>query len=204
MIDLETLSTSNNKPVIVEAGVVVFNKDKILYSDNTVIDINKQIERGGVINGDTLEWWFKDKDRRTSLIDKITEKYDRSEHILWVLDNISTQINNYEPEFIWSNSPTFDLAILRSWYQEYGDKVDWSYRQERDFRTLNQEFFETGIIPKPKLSKKIKYTHNALDDAIYQTKFVQEFLKWSELYRSDGLVKEAIKEMNKIPVYNPK
>lgn len=183
MIDLETLSTSNNKPVIVELGYCIFNKDKIIKSKNYLLDIDSQIKDGGYIDKNTLEWWFQDEQRRHSLLTKLTTKSDFTIfQMLMHLDGLLVyHVHNIQ--YVWGNSPTFDLSILRSWHDSLDIKPRWSYRQERDFRTLNQEFFETGIIPKPKLSKKIKYTHNALDDAIYQTKFVQEYLRWSELYR---------------------
>lgn len=160
MVDLETLGTDPGA-VILSIGAVRFDTDGI--DDETLhvsVDPESCQDYGLSIDADTLTWWLEQDDAVTDILRGGIPLDDALHEFTAFIDDADT---------IWANSPTFDCSILRAAYDAIGDDVPWSYRDERDFRTLSHLPVAPDI---PFDGDK----HNALDDATHQAQVTIETL----------------------------
>lgn len=73
---------------------------------------------------------------------------------------------------VWMNSPSFDSVILNDMAKQIGTELPWSYREERDLRTLKamaktRNADEYALLPSPPDN-----AHDALADAKYQLEII--------------------------------
>lgn len=159
-IDIETLSQKKTAAVV-SIGAVKFNDKEIL--DTFYINISPMSckEAGLYIQQESIEWWKSQKpeayaalkNNRKSLTEALTE------FKIW-----------YGPKSVptWANSNSFDCVILENAYNSINVACPWKFYDERCFRTFKAMF---------KSDFKLEGTaHNALDDAIYQTKYMLDVL----------------------------
>jgi len=152
MIDLETLGTEPDAPVIA-IGAVFFDKEGLKEEFYKTLDFAKQIDKGRKPSWDTMKWWmfqdnkakkiFKDIHADTELVLKEFAKF--------------CQIYKAKP---WGNGSGFDITILEDIFRMYGIKIPWSFWRIRDYRTFKQLF--------PKEIEREGVYHNALDDSKHQ------------------------------------
>jgi len=145
-LDLETWGT-NPDAAIISIGAVIFdpngdpatfrdwNKFHVAIDPATTKQFNRQFDTG------TLMWWMH-ADRRESLdqwlampkvsLDEALEGF-RS----WVLDrgDGAPQMAN-DQVVVWGNGSTFDNVLMRESYRAMGSYAPWSFRNDRDLRTL--------------------------------------------------------------------
>lgn len=173
MIDLETLGVGHNVPIF-EIGLTIFhlpaNGLPPLHLDMTSkqidVDIMDVMWRTGFCpQPDTLAWW-RGQSYDPSLT---TDRVSLSD----ALEDVVRIFSEFEPEFVWANSPTFDLVILEQHFNAIGMKKPWTYKQELDWRTLkwlatSHGFELPGGSP----------NHKAVDDSDRQTLVLKEMLKY--------------------------
>jgi len=160
MLDIETLATSNNA-VVTQIGVCAFDIETGDWQESRCfnIQIQDQLDRGRVITQRTLDWWINQilADGKCTWT---TNRYDPvavlQEIKLYTTDSCAKNYN------VWSH--TFDTNIMSDLSSTYNHKLPWTYRQQRDIRTLT---CLAGYKKKPKVDGFDK-THNALDDCLYQ------------------------------------
>lgn len=149
MVDIETLSTRPNAAII-SIAAVPFNKDTGQYSAEQFYE-----EIGGDlypttfhINPKTIAWWDKQPVPRPT----------GTEHPEGSLNRFRNYLLKHHPIYIWANSPSFDLIILKEAFSNY--QIEWPHEfwNERDVRTLRA----LSNIP------KFKPTHNAIQDCLLQ------------------------------------
>ena len=158
MIDLETLGIDYNS-VFWSIGAVKFNlktgeiKDKFYE----IIDWQSSVEAGRTINVDTLKWWIKQSNH--------TELLKEGDSIT----NVLTDFSDWIPEgsCVWGNGATFDIAKLEIAYTQLNIPIPWDFWNIRDVRTA----VDLLKINKEKYNF-IGIKHNALDDALYQVKYL--------------------------------
>lgn len=176
-LDLETLGTKHDAPILVIAAYAVDHFGNYLARAQWRIDI-EDAKNHGQACPDTVEWWSKQD---------FVAKYAAFEqgprislaHALVDLEGLITgQIgfdNDGNPPFIWGNAPTFDCAILRHAYEQVGQEVPWEYWQERDVRTMAWVGKQMGYDAK----KNLQFDgtpHDALDDARHQARYTISIL----------------------------
>lgn len=159
-IDIETLSQKKTA-AIVSIGAVKFNDQEIL--DTFYININPLSckEAGLHIQPETINWWKQQKPEAYAALKNnrksLTEAL--SEFKIWYgKKSVPT----------WANSNSFDCVIVENAYNAIDEPCPWKFYDERCFRTFKAMF---------KSDLKLEgVTHNALDDAIYQTKYMLDVL----------------------------
>ncbi|ELG00863.1 exonuclease [Escherichia coli] len=169
MIDLETMGTNTNAPIVV-IGAVFFDPQTgeigpVFY---IVISLTDAMNTGAVPDGGTIEWWLKQSSEARAAI--LTDQVKLKD----ALSRFREFINEYSDEKfvqVWGNGATFDNAILRTSYERLDIPCPWRYYNDRDVRTIVElgktiDFDARTVIPFEGVR------HNALDDARHQAKYV--------------------------------
>uniref|UniRef100_UPI001CCEE433 3'-5' exonuclease n=1 Tax=Escherichia coli TaxID=562 RepID=UPI001CCEE433 len=169
MIDLETMGTNTNAPIVV-IGAVFFDPQTgeigpVFY---IVISLTDAMNTGAVPDGGTIKWWLKQSSEARAAILTGQVKLKDS------LSRFREFINEYSDEKfvqVWGNGATFDNAILRTSYERLDIPCPWRYCNDRDVRTIVElgktiDFDARTVIPFEGVR------HNALDDARHQAKYV--------------------------------
>lgn len=165
VVDIETTGT---KP-----GCGVLSIGAYYLSDDIMIPFYKEISLeschkiGLVDDPDTIKFWMMQKDEVR------IPAFSGTEHIYDVIAEFTTFLNRHDYNYIWGNSPDFDLGILGEVYRRAGIPIPWSdYRQLRDIRTL----CTNDLITKEErdaIKVEIKHTpHHALSDAALEAKIL--------------------------------
>ena len=160
MLDIETMSQKKTAAVV-SIGAVKFTDNAILDTFYCNIDPVSCKAAGLHFQMETIDWWKKQKpeayralkDNRKSLTEALTE------FKIWYGDrSVPT----------WANSNSFDCVIMENAFESVDIPCPWKFWDERCFRTFKALF---------KSDLKLEGTvHNALDDAIYQTKYMLDVL----------------------------
>ncbi|WP_284990836.1 exonuclease [Escherichia coli] len=181
MIDLETMGTNTNAPIVV-IGAVFFDPQTgeigpVFY---IVVSLTDAMNTGAVPDGGTIEWWLKQSSEARAAI--LTDQVKLKD----ALSRFREFINEYSDEKfvqVWGNGATFDNAILRTSYERLDIPCPWRYYNDRDVRTIVElgktiDFDARTVIPFEGVR------HNALDDARYQAKYVSAI--WQKLIPSQA------------------
>ncbi|EEZ6065885.1 exonuclease [Escherichia coli] len=181
MIDLETMGTNTNAPIVV-IGAVFFDPQTgeigpVFY---IVISLTDAMNTGAVPDGGTIKWWLKQSSEARAAILTGQVKLKDS------LSRFREFINEYSDEKfvqVWGNGATFDNAILRTSYERLDIPCPWRYHNDRDVRTIVElgkaiDFDARTAIPFE------GERHNALDDARHQAKYVSAI--WQKLIPSQA------------------
>lgn len=134
MIDLETMGTNTNAPIVV-IGAVFFDPQTgeigpVFY---IVISLADAMNTGAVPDGGTIEWWLKQSSEARSaiLVDQVK--------LIDALIQFREFINEHSDEKfvqVWGNGATFDNNILRTSYERLNIPCPWRYYNDRDVRTI--------------------------------------------------------------------
>lgn len=170
MLDFETLGTDPDTAVI-SLGACFFDEQtgEIGPTFYMAFEIDEQLKKGRSITGSTLQWWMG----QTGAAKKVfNEKAKPTQEVLetfakWVLSN--NTISKIRP---WGNGSTFDISIIEDMFRMYNIKCPWLFYNVYDLRTFKRYIANGAKVV-------IEGTaHNALDDAIGQSKYVIEHYKF--------------------------
>jgi len=163
MLDLETMSVRSNA-AIASIGAVKFEVGTgIVDKFYRTIDLRTCKAVGLHIDPETVEWWNKQsKEARQALLkdnvslnqalDDFTEWFGRS--------SLPT----------WGNGAGFDNVIMENAFAACNMKRPWRPWEDRCYRTIK------NIIQVPADDRQGVY-HNALDDALHQTRHLLKILE---------------------------
>lgn len=171
MVDIETLGTSPDAAII-SIGAVAFDPYHIDDAQNLSdrfhmaisLESNELSERK--FEASTINWWFhQPKEAQNALLDQSTVA------LSFALNKFLQFAANLQPKlrYLWANSPSFDLVILKHAAKATGINWPFSFWQEQDVRTLKNLSWPNGDAP----HFKGLITHDAMDDAIKQIFLVQ-------------------------------
>jgi DNA polymerase III epsilon subunit-like protein len=159
MVDLETLGL-NPGAAILSIGAVKFDRDGLGDEFHQNVSLESCQEVGLEIDADTLEWWLGQDEsvqgvltggnQLSRVLHDFTAFYDGSDEI-------------------WAYSPQFDCSILAHAYDVTERRKPWTYRDERDCRTL------ASLSVWPDMEQEGEL-HDALADAKYQARQTIETL----------------------------
>lgn len=185
MIDLETLSTQSNG-VVLSIGACFFTKDKIGNKFYAELDYYSQehIKNRNVLQSN-VDWWEaqekKGNIRPGNTSSNNLETLRHFNRFLIIADQslkpdpemplFSKTIDNIK---VWSNGASFDIPMVESLFIDYGLSVPWNFWNIRDVRTI------TDLYPKCRENSK-ENDHNALNDAVNQAEWVQNFILTTQL-----------------------
>ena len=166
MLDIETLSTTNNS-VVLSLGAVKFNPFTLQdpYEDLELrITIDDQSEMGRDISEATLEWWGKQPaDVQEAAFG--TEGRISAVDACHALNKFLVGANK-----IWCQGPHFDICILESLFKDCKVSTNWKYFNIMDSRTA-------FTIHGDSREKGRGSLHNATEDSREQAKAVQKMFK---------------------------
>lgn len=164
MIDLETLGTNSQAPVI-QIGIAIFSIEKgIEQTSEWTINFNDALKYGKP-DGDTIKWWLQQSEEARRSVTK-NLSWTSSEAV----DNLVEMLSLYMPSCYWAHA-TFDFPILNNLLKELKQWFHLPFRTCFDMRTL--EF----IAQLEKWHERKGTHHTAKEDAIYQAECVLEMLR---------------------------
>lgn len=169
MLDLETLG---NAPgcVILSIGAVLFTETEISTRLSVHINAASSQRAGLSMNAETVLWWISQGEaaRRALLAEDAV-------HIIVALRLFTALIAQAGASTVrlWSKGPSFDAAILAAAYRAVDLPVPWDFRNERCVRTICEL---AGVRPSD-FADAARLRHDALSDALVQTRAVQEAMK---------------------------
>jgi len=150
MIDLETMGTRPNAP-IVSIGAVAFDAGGIKSEFYRNVDLKTSVAGGGVIDPDTVMWWMKqDDEARAALLVSETA-------ITHALDDLA-KFFPIGVDGVWGNGASFDNVVMSESYIRAGIARPWPFWKDKCYRTVK------GMYPDVALERSGTH-HNALDDA---------------------------------------
>lgn len=169
MIDIETLSSKNNA-AIASIGAVAFDPELFNSVEELrqnsfyrVLNIRQQT-RYRHFDGDTIYWWLNQSEEAKQAI--CVDPKD----IFMVIGEFSDWYKEMNGDTTWAYGATFDHVVLRSFYETFESIYPVHYRNQSCMRTVTQ----LSGVKCPEIKELIK--HNALDDCIKQTIWLQHCL----------------------------
>lgn len=171
MIDIETLGTGPYS-CLLSIACVEFNPrtgqtGKDFYC---VIDPVSCQKNGLKIDADTVLWWFMQSNEAQSEFTDIKSRIDIKKSLILLskfIKKCGVGVN------VWANSPSFDCSRIREAYEVIGMSAPWTYKQERDYRTIIAQY--PYSLPK----NENRISHKALDDCYNQIDrlvFITDFI----------------------------
>jgi len=170
MIDFETLGTSPDTAVL-SVGVVLFTVQETLAEKEWFFQVHDQLRAKSSVNFDTVTWWLGQESKAKAIFDKCKlEGFLMPAFVADFEGLLLAQDPNKELR-VWGNGATFDVTIAENIFLRAGRPVPWKYFNVRCYRTLKtMQDIERGI-------SRLGTKHCAIEDARFQAKCVQEFLK---------------------------
>ncbi len=170
VIDLETLGIEDS-PVIIQISAIAFN---ILTGEeysrfDEYVNVKSCIDNGLKIDGETVEWWFK---QTPNVFLLSLESKNRIED---VLKRFSEWVSNFEKPNIWGNGILADNRWITQAYKKCSIKIPWKFYQDRDVRTLVELGRRKGCDIKTIEFQGVK--HNAIDDCKHEMTYMVEIYK---------------------------
>ena len=152
MIDLETMGTRPNAP-IVAIGAVMFDGNEILDEFYVNVDLESAVAHGrAVVDPKTVLWWMDQGGEARSAL------RDDKKEVIVALYAFRDWLKPVEPEGVWGNGASFDNTILSETYRRLNLTPPWEFWKDRCYRTMK------GMYPQIKMERTGVH-HNALDDA---------------------------------------
>lgn len=164
-IDIESLATSRDA-IIVSVGICKFSLESGVISDHKYWELNlrQQEKMGRKLSTDCIRWWSGQSKEALAAINNNNRV---------PLETFVKEFNDFikDPGFYWSKGTNFDLELITNLYEQLGQYAPFKYSKWADARVMYLLGNRLQITP-----KDIERTgaHNALDDALYQTKVVCE------------------------------
>lgn len=155
MIDLETMGTRPNAP-IVAIGAVAFNAHGVEKEFYCTVSLHSAVRSGAVIDPSTVMWWLgQDKIAQ----DALTDKQEEAVAIDVALADFMQFVCSYGDSLngVWGNGATFDNVLMHESGKRCGVLM-WEFWKDKCYRTVK------GMYPDVKMERTGTH-HNALDDA---------------------------------------
>jgi len=165
MLDIETLGKGNNAAIL-SIGATIFNPftDDIYDTFYVAVDPESCQQLGLTLDASTVMWWMDDARSiaRSNMLKE--ERVDLPSALYGFTDWLREDMP------VWGNGATFDNVIITSAFNACRLEKPWKFWNDKCYRTLK------GLAPEVKLQRVGTY-HNALDDAISQTKHMQAVVR---------------------------
>nr|WP_240348947.1 3'-5' exonuclease [Pectobacterium aquaticum] len=170
MLDMETLGVSVTAPIISIAAVYFDPKTgDVGDSFYTVINLESSLDNG-VIEPNTLAWWMTQSDEARKVFNDPSAI--ALEDALHRLSDFANRDGGTDHLQVWGNGASFDNAIIAHTYRQSGLDLPWAFRNDRDVRTIVSLCYALKNVNVLSRVMREGIHHNALDDAIYQARYV--------------------------------
>lgn len=133
MLDLETLSSARNAPIL-QIGAVAFNiKTGDIHPKKLSVNVRPDFNITPP-SFDTVLWWMHQSDEAKQSVFADDDRMDPLTAMYTLMDFINFRCT---PDVnVWAMPPEFDCAILDNTRLTLGIKPLWKYDKTRDLRTL--------------------------------------------------------------------
>ncbi len=121
----------------------------------------------GKLKGIPLKWWITQSPRAKDIFNSRDAVTLES-----ALKDFSEFVSQVENVCVWGNGSSFDNVILKNSYNKLSMPIPWNFRNDRDVRTIIALAQDISGFDSKKEVVMDGIAHNALDDAIYQAKYV--------------------------------
>lgn len=182
MIDLETMGTAVNAPVLA-IGAVFFNPESGELGERfyRAIDIADAC-RYGRPSGDTIRFWMKQSDAARQAV--IAGTASAEEVFKSFREFVQSGGSDVRP---WGNGAGFDISILEHAFGRVLDRpAPWKFWNPLDCRTIKE--LAVGVTEFK--GERAGTHHQALDDAIYQAQWVSHY--WQALRGKKAVAAEPV------------
>lgn len=172
MLDLETMGTSTDSAIIA-VGAVGFNTKALEFSGDVFylqVNLKSSVDAGLVIDPATVLWWLKQSDEARGAF----RENDQALGLKEVLSRFQEWwVKSIGEARLWGNGAAFDNVLLAGAFKRCGLVMPWSYKDDRCYRTLRALY--PHVQPPDNTAG---YTpHNAMSDAVYQSKHLLSILR---------------------------
>lgn len=168
MIDIETFGLSP-KGVIASVGAVSFECGEFPILGSLYLNVRTD-DQDRVMTPSTIEWWLQQsREAQEALLKQPRATLGSA------LKSLASFVRN--ADHIWANGVSFDLAILRDAYEQYGQPIPWKYGQEMCMMSIRVLGKELGLDYSVYKSMSRTVQHNALADATLQARYVVDVFK---------------------------
>lgn len=157
MLDLETMGTKPNSP-IVAIGVAVFDESGIHDTFECNVDLRSYNGYSIQIDPDTVLWWMKQSEEARRKI------YEASTPLPQAIEELTIWMRRFSDKKearVWGNGAGFDCVMLRENCSAMDMSIPWEWWNDRCYRTMK------NLYPDIKL-EKTETAHTAVGDAIMQ------------------------------------
>ncbi len=178
MLDLETLGTGSNAPII-SIGAVFFDPltGKTGEEFYEVVSLTSSAQYGE-LDASTVQWWMKQSDEARAVFNvksQVTLLSALNAFSAWIHDRDAPNEENKPDVIVWGNGASFDNVILRNAYKATHQIAPWFFFNDRDVRTVvDLGRYLRNIDPKKEINHGT--AHNALDDAYFQVRYVSRII----------------------------
>lgn len=167
MIDLETLGTAPNAPVIA-IGAIFFdpNTGALGETFDGAIDLADAV-RYGRADGNTIKWWMGQSEAARQ---NVTRGHHNAPQVWEAFHKFCLKHgSNVKP---WGNGSSFDISICDYAFGRILEKpAPWKFWNVRDCRTIKE--LADGVVTFNENLSGV--AHTALDDATFQAKWVSAY-----------------------------
>jgi len=168
MIDLETLGTAPNSPIL-SLGAVLFDKTGVKSTYYLVFNLDEQLNNGRIPSASTIKWWMSQSASSQEVFENDGDPC--SEKILDFVNWLEEEVSDLGTMRVWGNGSSFDVTILEHMMDQYNLTPPWKFWNIRDFRTFREFVYDNPGI------ERVGTYHNALDDATTQANLIIEYLQ---------------------------
>lgn len=165
MIDIEGLDLSPRSHIL-SIGVVAFDLQEI--HDKLYIKVAARGQQDRTVSASTALWWIGQ-----ALANPVAAREIVGENgtpLVDALRELTVFLHEHAVSNVWANGVDYDLVNLETAYADRQLPIPWGYRDRSDFRTVRKIANQHGIpIDETQFEGA---EHNALDDAVYQTRYL--------------------------------
>jgi DNA polymerase III alpha subunit (gram-positive type) len=175
-VDIETFGTNTDSQIL-SIGACLFDPatGAIGNTFNRIVKLDPNINV--LATPDTIKFWLMQaatNEKAVELIGKCTGAIATNVQVLdlaSILQRLSNFIASYVSGdvIVWANGTKFDIGMIEYNYRKHAIEIPWRYNSDRCMRTLRQYAGPIDI--------DFEGTaHDALDDAIWQAKYISAAL----------------------------
>jgi hypothetical protein len=172
MVDIETLGTAVNAP-IVQIGAVYFSMETGELGEEYLVnlDLEDAIKHGAQPDGSTIYWWLGQSKAAREGLSKEETPFMYEDQGLQDFNQFWSRANR-----VWSHA-TFDFVMLMNSMRRRDIQPTVNNRKARDIRTLTGLADMTRTEVETQNVERKGTQHNGLADAIYQVAYCHECYK---------------------------
>jgi hypothetical protein len=167
MVDIETMDNGPQAAVI-NIGIRIFTVKGGPGKGFEVFIDPSLASQIGTVSDDTMRWWARQPTREQVFSGRVDP--------VEAVHRMIQFCKEHNAEYIWANSPGFDVTILRHLCKQVSLQFPFHYRAERDCRTLFSLGRMLDIDCEDLWANSARQAHLALDDATQQAEVVCRIL----------------------------